>query len=142
MLHVVDKTEFDQWLGDRDTTGTVIVLANLAIDVEIPQAAVVLPNVLEFRAYHLAESNPQMGTDSALQRMKEALEQCLQPQIDYARLRIAARIVQQHTHKAGQRFVTGWPAQRQMHTEAQIAKLGTSLSSRSQSMPAHAEGAK
>lgn len=70
-----------------------------------------------------------MGADSPLQLMKEALERCLQPRIDYARLRVAAEIIRRHTRKVGQWFVTGWPAQRQDYTEAQISQL-TNVDSR------------
>lgn len=79
------------------------------------------------RSVHLGtyahSTEERMGTDSTLQPLKEALERCVQPRIDYARLRIAAQIVREHTRKRGNRFITGWPAQRHTHTEAQLKKL-------------------
>ena len=64
-----------------------------------------------------------MGTTRPLQSMKDALERCIQPPIDHKCLRLAARIVLEHTRKVGKEFTTGWPAQRAEYTAKQLAKL-------------------
>ena len=79
------------------------------------------------RSVHLGTyshpSEVRMGTTRPLQSMKAALERCIQPPIDYTRLRLAAQIVLEHTRKVGKAFTTGWPAQRADYTAKQLARL-------------------
>ncbi len=65
----------------------------------------------------------RMGVDYPLVRFKAHLERCINPPIDYDRLSRAASVVLSHTRKVGNRFVSGWPAQRASYTQSQIQKL-------------------
>lgn len=60
---------------------------------------------------------PRMNVQFPLVPLKEALERCVQPPIDYGRLRIAADIVREHTLRQGKVFVSGWPKLRESNAE-------------------------
>ena len=81
----------------------------------------------EARSVHMSDySHPdvdRMSAASPLALMKEALERSVVLPLDYPGLKIAARIVLEHTRKRGDTFVTGWPGQRQKYTAEQVAKL-------------------
>jgi integrase len=66
---------------------------------------------------------PRLGNANPLRGMKDALEQSVRLPIDYARLRVAARIVQSHVRKVGGRFETGWAAQNPKYTEEMLSQL-------------------
>ncbi|CAA2108495.1 hypothetical protein VVAX_05004 [Variovorax paradoxus] len=71
---------------------------------------------------------PRMNVQFPLVPLKEALERCVQPPIDYRRLRIAADIVREHTLRQGKEFVSGWPKLRKGYAEEVRRRLAESRS--------------
>lgn len=60
---------------------------------------------------------PRMNVKFPLVPLKEALERCVRPPIDYRRLKIAADIVRENTVRQGTEFVSGWPKLREASAE-------------------------
>lgn len=65
----------------------------------------------------------RLNVDNPLARLKSQLDRCIQVPLDYARLRLAARIVTEHTVARAGKFNSGWAKLRQGHTAAQVKRL-------------------
>ena len=64
-----------------------------------------------------------MNVDTPLARLKSHLDRCVEVPLDYARLRLTARIVTQHTVAKAGKFKSGWSKLRVPHTKQQVARL-------------------
>lgn len=66
----------------------------------------------------------RMSVDHPMLRLKTVLDRCVQVELDYRRLKKAARIVLEHTRKAANgKFESGWPTLRVKQTQAMLAHL-------------------
>ena len=110
-------------------TGTPVHLSMQLCGHEAQTAAVArgLITEEEARSVHMTDySHPdedRLNSISPLALMRDALERSVRLPLDYTGLKVAAQIVLEHTRKVGDRFVTGWPAQRVKYTAAQLARL-------------------
>jgi len=68
-------------------------------------------------------NEPRLDVPNVLLHLKRALEQCVRPDLDYAKLRIAADIVRQHLRVRERKVVAGWPAQNRRYTASQVNLL-------------------
>ena len=69
-------------------------------------------------------TEPRLDVPNVLVHLKRALERCVRPDLDYAKLRIAADIVRQHLRLRLGDAVAGWPAQNRKYTATQAKLLG------------------
>ena len=65
----------------------------------------------------------RLNVDNPLARLKSHLDRCIQVPLDYSRLRLAARIVTEHTVARAGEFNSGWPKLRRDYTAAQVKRL-------------------
>lgn len=66
----------------------------------------------------------RMGVEDPLARLKQHLDRCIRPPIDYPRLMIAAGIVSEHLVPSVEGFRSGWSKLKKPYTETQLARLG------------------
>lgn len=65
----------------------------------------------------------RLNVENPLARLKSHLDRCIQIPLDYARLRLAARIVTEHTVASATEFRSGWSKLKLGHTAAQVRRL-------------------
>ena len=65
----------------------------------------------------------RLNVENPLKHLKSHLDRCIQVPLDYPRLRLAARIVTEHTVASAEGFKSGWPKLRHDHTVVQMKRL-------------------
>lgn len=65
----------------------------------------------------------RMNVSCPMARLKGFLDRCIQVELDYSRLKIAAAIVLEHVRTERGKFKSGWPTLRRRHTDSMLERL-------------------
>ena len=65
----------------------------------------------------------RIGVSCPMARLKQFLDKCIKVDLDYVRLKRAARIVLEHTRREGDAFTSGWHTNRRKHTAQMLERL-------------------
>jgi hypothetical protein len=110
--------------GNTPLADSMQIVGHAAQDLAISKGLVTQKEIggVHINVYGHANAS-RMNVSDPLARLKEHLDRCVTPPLDYNGLRQAAAIVKAHVRKSADGFKSGWPKLKTSHTEEILARI-------------------